>query len=363
MLSSCGLNAYISAPLDKKMGKRCLMPQVPIRILSNLPKLLSLASPRIAADHELMSLGGSLRTSWKELLKAHKFDVVLLNASPGYLMLFCLLRYLTPHSRWKLVSLDQNLLAPHSLTECAASYVKRIMLKKVDLFILYLRDLTGYERYYGVSADRAVYVPFKANIWDLVGNQMSLSSDGEYVLVAGRSMRDLKTFTEAMRLLEYPGVLLHQGSQVMAKNGTTIPVDGMPANVKVVQHDGNRKSWVEYIRKARVVAIPTVPTITAAGVSVYLDAMALKKCVILSDNPASRGILTGEAIIVPPQEPVRLAEAIREVWENHELRERIASAGREYVQTLQGEDRLLNDIIELCAKLAGADPGANGRHI
>jgi glycosyltransferase involved in cell wall biosynthesis len=328
------------------------MPQVPVRILSNLPKLLSLESPRIALDHELMSLGGSLRTSWKELLKAHNFDVVLLNASPGYLMLFCLLRYLTPHSRWKLVSLDQNLLAPHSLSEFAASFVKRIMLKKVDLFILYLRDLTGYERYYGVSADRAVYVPFKANIWDLVGNQQNLSSDGEYVLVAGRSLRDIKTFTEAMRLLEYPGVLLHQGSQTMAKHGTTLPVN-LPANVRVVQHDGGRKSWVEYIRKARVVAIPTLPTITAAGVSVYLDAMALKKCVILSDNPASRGILTGEAIIVPPQDPVRLAEAIREAWENDELRERIASAGREYVQTLQGEDRLLNDIVDTCATLAG----------
>ena len=100
-----------------------------------------------------------------------------------------------------------------------------------------------------------------------------------------------------------------------------------------------------------MVAIPTLPTITVAGVSVYLDAMALKKFVILSDNPAIRGILKDETIIIPPQDPLRLAEAIREAWENDELRDRTASAGREYAETLQDEARLLGDIVECCAAL------------
>jgi glycosyltransferase involved in cell wall biosynthesis len=323
-----------------------------IRIMSNMSKLGAIENPRVAVEHELMDSNWSLRTVVKELLKADKFQIVLLNACPGRLLLFCLFRYLYPRCRWRLVSLDQNLLAPRSTVERIIARFKRLLLRKVDLFILYLQDLAGYERYYGVSADRAVYVPFKANVWDLLGDEKSLSSYGEYVLVAGRSLRDLKTFIEAMRLLEYPGVLLHQGSQTMSKHGTALPVECLPANIRIVQHDGNPKSWVEYIRNARIVAIPTLPTITAAGVSVYLDAMALKKCVVLSDNPASRGILNGEAIIVPPQDPGRLAEAIREAWENDELRERIASAGREYVQALQGEDRLLNDVVESCAKFA-----------
>jgi glycosyltransferase involved in cell wall biosynthesis len=293
----------------------------------------------------------SLRAIWKEILKARKFHVVLLNANPGRLLLFCIFRYLSPYSRWRLVSLDQNFLAPQSPFERAIARVKRLLLKKVDLFILYIRDITGYERYYGISADRAVYVPFKVNIWDLVGDPQKLSSDGEYVLVTGKGMRDLKTFNEAIRLLKYPCVLLHQDWKEMAKHGTNIQLECIPDNVKPIQHDGNRQSWAEFIRKARVVVIPTLTTIRAAGASVYLDAMALKKCVILSDNPANRGILTREAIIVPPQDPARLTDAIREVWENHELRERIASAGREYAQTLEGEKRLLKDIVECCVRL------------
>ena len=40
---------------------------------------------------------------------------------------------------------------------------------------------------------------------------------------------------------------------------------------------------------ARVVVIATVPTtIRSAGISTYLVAMALKKCVIITDGPATR---------------------------------------------------------------------------
>ena len=124
------------------------------------------------------------------------------------------------------------------------------------------------------------------------------------MLTAGRSHRDLKTFIEAMQLVTYPGILLHQDREILVEHGTRVHLEGLPANVKPVQHDGRRENWVEFIRNARVVAIPTLLTITAAGVSVYLDAMALKKCVILSDNPASRGILKDEAIIIPPQDPL-----------------------------------------------------------
>ena len=62
--------------------------------------------------------------------------------------------------------------------ERAIASVKRLLLRMVDLFILYLRDFTGYERYFGISADRAVYLPFKANVWDFVGDPQKLSSDG-----------------------------------------------------------------------------------------------------------------------------------------------------------------------------------------
>lgn len=326
-----------------------------IKIMSNNPELGSLKSSYFEVEHELMSTIFSFRGILKELRKVHNYHIILIDATPQLLIIFCLFCFLSPHRRWKLVSLDQNLIAPGSLIERAVAMFKRILFKKVDLFILYLRDITGYKRFYGISQDQAVYIPFKVNIWDLVGDPDKLSSNGDYVLVAGRSLRDLKTFIEAIRNLKYPTIILHQGYQKMRDYNTKINLENLPQNVKAVYHDGNQTSWGEFIRNARVVVIPTLPTITAAGVSVYLDAMALKKCVILSDNPASRGILKDEAIIVPPQNPSLLAEAIHNAWEDNKLRERIASAGREYANTMQDKNRLFTDIIECCARLVYKD--------
>lgn len=322
-----------------------------LKIMSNMPELELGAGPHVDLEHEVMDPNWSFGGIIKEILKAHRHQVVLINATPQRLMMFCLFGLFSPFRKWKLVSLDQNLIEPKTSSERIVAGLKRLLFRNVDLFILHLRDITGYERYYGVSSDRALYIPFKANIWDLVGDPERLSSDGEYVLVAGRSLRDLKTFTEAMSSLKYSTIILHQGTHRMREHGTEIDLDNLPKYIKTVYHDGNQDTWVEFIRKARVVVIPTLPTITAAGVSVYLDAMTLKKCVILSDNPASRGILTDEAIIVPPQDPARLADAIRGAWENQDLRERTANSGREYAKTVRDKKRLLKDVVDSCARM------------
>ena len=54
----------------------------------------------------------------------------------------------------------------------------------------------------------------------------------QYVLTAGRSHRDLKTFIEAMQLVTYPGILLHQDQEILVEHGTRVNLEGLPANVK-----------------------------------------------------------------------------------------------------------------------------------
>lgn len=323
-----------------------------LRIMSNMPELDLVELSNVEIVHEVMNPNWSYFGIFKELIKAHKYQVVLINATPQRLILFCIFSLFSIHRKWKLISHDQNLIAPESLYERAVAMFKRYLFTKVDYFILHLRDSNGYRKYYGIPPDRVIYIPFKVNIWELVGDPKKLSSDGEYVLVGGRSLRDLNTFIEAMKILKFPSVILHQGIEKMNQHGTEINLNNLPNYIKAVYHDGNQHTWAEFIRKARVVVIPTFPTITAAGVSVYLDAMSLKKCVILSDNPASRGILKEEAIIVPPQNSTRLAEEISNVWENSEYRENIASKGLEYANNLKDKKRLLKDIIECCGRLA-----------
>ena len=80
-------------------------------------------------------------------------------------------------------------------------------------------------------------------------------------------------------------------------------------------------------------------------------AMAMRKCVIITEGTSTRGLITTEAIIVPPRDPIAMANAISQVWEDDDLRKRTADAGRRYAERCGGEPRLYADIARLCGEL------------
>jgi len=76
--------------------------------------------------------------------------------------------------------------------------------------------------------------------------------------------------------------------------------------------------------------------------------MALGKAVVISDGPATRGIITDEAIVVPAADAQAMAEAVKRFWEDAELRQQFADRARRYAESVQGEGRLLRDVIQAC---------------
>ena len=79
--------------------------------------------------------------------------------------------------------------------------------------------------------------------------------------------------------------------------------------------------------------------------------MGLRRCVIISEGPQTRGLLSKEAIIVPPEDPAALAQAIRNAWEDDLFRKDIVESGRKYAEKCAGEHRMLQDIAEVCGDL------------
>jgi hypothetical protein len=68
-------------------------------------------------------------------------------------------------------------------------------------------------------------------------------------------------------------------------------------------------------RRAKIVVVPLLPsTMYAPGLSLYLMAMAMKKCVIVTEGLATRGMLKDEAVIVAPKDPEALAVAAHRVY-------------------------------------------------
>ena len=99
---------------------------------------------------------------------------------------------------------------------------------------------------------------------------------------------------------------------------------------------------------SRLVVIPIIPKVTTqAGIAVYLQAMALGKCVIVSSGLGVGDVLDGnEAWIVEAGNPEKLQEAIRTAWNDPELRNRYGQTARSYALPLGGEDDLRRRILE-----------------
>jgi glycosyltransferase involved in cell wall biosynthesis len=170
-----------------------------------------------------------------------------------------------------------------------------------------------------------------------------------------------------MAQLPYPAkILMPLSEQEREAHGTRSLLGAqLPPTVEVVHDDGTSASWNRYLAGARLVVIPiSADTISAAGNGTYIQAMALGKCVIITDCPGLRGILENErhALIVPPSAPEELARAIRRAWEDDDLRNRVAETGRAYATSLGGEERLHADLArEIVRVLAGPARSGHGQ--
>ena len=331
--------------------KRTLGVRKTIRIISNFPRLNGVETDRYQAENTFIGDGPTLWSGVGLFLRAFHHDAVVMCSQTRPLLMFCILRWLLPIQRCKVIAVDYILPEPRRLRQKLVARLKGVFLRKVDVFILHFVDTSGYERHYGIPRARCVFVPFKVNYIDSIVPADQLSSEGEYVFTTGRTFRDIPTFLSAMRQVGYPGLLLHEDSSVMKEAGTELDLGHVPSNLKIEKNVGE-KSWIEYIARAKIVVVPLLSiTGYAPGLSLYLMAMAMKKCVIITEGLSTRGILTNQAIIVPPENPRALAEAIRLVWNDAELRERIAAAGQHYASGLGGEARLLGDTLNICGKL------------
>lgn len=322
-----------------------------LRILTNFERMDGVYGGRFFAQSKYLGCDTSLIACLRIFRESLSYDAVVLNTETRRLLTLCLLKWLFPFWPLTLVSVDIHLSRPVTLGEKFVAWVKRLLLKRVNRFVLYFKDFGEYARFYGISSSRVVYVPFKVNEWESLPERQSLSSDGSYILTAGRGLRDLPTFINAMKHIPYPAILLYQDAGVMRVYGTELTLGTLPLNVKAVLHDGRQASWIEYIAGAKVVVIPALDSIRPVGISLYLLAMALMKAVVISEGPATRGLLENEAIMVPVGDSESLARAIIKVWEDDSLRNKLAEAGRVYAESLGGEQRLLGDIVDICGDL------------
>jgi len=247
-----------------------------------------------------------------------------------------------------IVAVDLVLRPPRSPRSRLLQPLRRFLLNRVDHFINYFNDLSGYEAAFGISPQRSSFVPFKANLFGM--EREANTAEETYVLCVGRTLRDFDLFFSAMEMLPYPGAISQPDFQAMRQHGArfTRTVDKLPKNISVLDDDGSKEAMARVLAQAKLVVLPILKeSMAASGSSTCLNAMLFGKCVIATEGPGFSDVFqNGEVVCVPPENPTALANAITQYWQDDKMRQRVASAGHRYALEAGGDLDLFQRVIE-----------------
>lgn len=283
-------------------------------------------------------------------------DLIIIDCRDNLVFKLAARFLLFPWTRRRLVAVDLVLRKPHGFRSRLGTLVKRRLLKRVDHFIHYFKDISGYTKYFGISPASSSFVPFKVNNRDAQLSPADIRE--EYIFTMGRSLRDYGTFIDAVAGLPYPAAIPEFSlDDFEGKDASfTWTRANLPGNLTVLPDSGTRTDLVRHLAGARLVVIPVQSSsLCASGLSTYLDAMFFGKCVIVTSGPGTSDLLTDQALLVPPHDVAALKDAICRVWEDASLRQRIARSGQEYARSLGGEAELMRRIFQQALAALPAD--------
>ena len=279
-----------------------------------------------------------------QLLRMWQFDAALIDCAVVELLVVCAFKRCFPFVRCAVVAVDMVLTKPAGVWGTAKFIVRRWLLGAVDDWIFYHRDTSALQQTYRIPSSKICFIPFKPNTRELL--LQTPTSDQGYFIACGRSNRDYASLVTAFSSLPYRCVILAPWGN-MGDEVTSIDGVDRPSNVILESDDGTAVSWNRWIAGSTGVILPIEPgMLSPSGIGTYLVAMALGKPVVITDGPATRGLVDGgEAVVVPPSDPSAIKAAVTRLVEDPAYREQLSERGRKYALGLGGEERLRDDLL------------------
>ena len=183
-------------------------------------------------------------------------------------------------------------------------------------------------------------------------------------LLDGKGVRTLVRAHEFLSGRGVPVRLLLAGAPD-ALNPTSVPNDLLDAwrkipNLVLLGHvDDVRSVW----RQAHIAVLPSRG---GEGIPMsLLEAAACGRPLIATDVPGCREIARHgvNALLVPPDDPAALADAIETLVKDPAMRLRFGHAGRQLVVDEFSSERIAQEIVALYARLLGGVPTAAGERL
>ncbi len=330
---------------DAKLLRPRILTTYPIPQSPIWQKATVLVEPRPnGTSHSFKRVGLRDRTLPWRLLKARKNFDVLVTGSEREDCLFALLQQILPGRK-----------IPHIMTCCLwksernplrrwmKKELLRAMARSVTLFLVWSRrECESYSRHFGIPGEKFVFLPHHTS---LQGYDVE-SRAGDYIFAGGDSSRDYETLLKAVAMLPVQTVIVAR--QIASWDGK-----GLPSNVTVKATDPIE--FRQLMAGSRMVVLPfSGGLLQSTGQQTYLNAMLLKKPVIVSEVPGIFDHMTPEVtgIVVPPEDPEALREAISRVLAGGPRIEKMVEAAYRRVQKEFTLDHFVKRMIAQAAKVS-----------
>ncbi len=291
----------------------------------------------------LQGVMGDLVKAWQLFRMRNDFDVVVLGGGARYDFLYLLFQALFSFKRVPVIKIDclwyMSSPLKHFLKKNLFGFLDRF----VDKYVVWAsREITDYARAFALPEHKFCFIPYHTTIDP---NKVAIKNK-RYLFSGGNFARDYKTLAEAVDGLDLNIIIACTNQQALEG------ID-FPSNVRVVgvSHD----EFMKLLAESFINVVPLEKGLLhSGGQQTFLNAMLLGKPTIVTDPEGAKDYIENEisGLLVPPEDPISLRQAILQCMENSELVKNISQNGKSVAKRLDTEANLAQ-IVELAKERLG----------
>jgi hypothetical protein len=209
---------------------------------------------------------------------------------------------------------------------CSTGARRRIAqksLQTIDRFVVHTqRERQIYSEWLELPIERFEFVPYQVPEMPVTYAE---NTSEPFITALGSAHRDFPALFKAVEKLNIP--------TVVAASRRSLEGISVPAQVQTPFEIG-KQDCLRLAQEARINVVPMVPNerVTAAGQVTIVEAMRMGRALIATRcNGAEDYIIHGETgLLVEPHSVEDLTNAIQQLWEDHELRDRLGRNAMKY---------------------------------
>lgn len=227
---------------------------------------------------------------------------------------------------------------PNNLLKFLKKVYFKFISKGVDRFIVFsTSEIDDYHDIFNIPKSKMVFIPMYVTPFATKFN----SEEGDYIFSAGHpDNRDFPTLLEAVKDLNIPVKIATQHREYFSRKK-------IPPHIEILSL--STKDFFGYMAKSKIVVVTIKKdNIRSAGQRTFLDAMYLRKPVIVADNKSVFNYISngGDGIIVLPGDATSLRTAIKTLLDSGETRSQIASKAKEKAKNFT-VDKTMSSVLDL----------------